>query len=206
MMSHHLDYTLGVLQLVLLPLSLLVVIVGCQAFHGIHPQGNHPVDLGLHLLLVGYGVRKVRVNELLHPQISPNANADSNKAKPEDRLPLPGWSFNLHQGLAEACSIKSLLLFLGQFLPVTFLLLSKSCNLSNIFLKSDCWKWSHHAVNISCLAVSTKTYHFSLANIHLGLGKWDTNMSTHRSGGQLGHHGQGLRHEDTVLTNKASHV
>merc|ERR1719312_262946 len=138
MMSHHLDYTLGVLQLVLLPLSLLVVIVGCQAFHGIHPQGNHPVDLGLHLL--GYGVRQFRVNELLHPQISPNANADSNKAKPKDRLPVP------------------------------VLLLSKSCNLSNIFLKSDCWKWSHHAVNISGLAVSTKTYHFSLANIHLGLG------------------------------------
>ena len=119
----------------LLPLSLLVVVVGCQALDGVHPDGDLPVNLGLLLLLVGDGVGKDVVHICLHPQVAPDAKTDDDQGNTNIRFPFSGWSLNFCKSLAKAGSIQNFLLFLGQLLPVTLLLLSESCNLSNIFLK-----------------------------------------------------------------------
>ena len=43
----------------LLPLAGLVVVVGGETLDRVHPQSDHPLDLGLLLLLVGDGVGRL---------------------------------------------------------------------------------------------------------------------------------------------------
>ena len=107
----------------------------CQALDGVHPGGDLPVNLDLLLLLVGDGVGKDVVHICLHPQVAPDAKTDDDQGNTNNGFPFSGWSLNFCKSLAKAGSIQNFLLFLGQLLPVTLLLLSESCNLSNIFLK-----------------------------------------------------------------------
>ena len=104
----------------LLPLSLLVVVVGCQALDGVHPDGDLPVNLGLLLLLVGDGVGKDVVHICLHPQVAPDAKTNDDQGNTNNGFPFFCWSLNL----AKAGPVQNFLLFLGQLLPVTLLLLS----------------------------------------------------------------------------------
>ena len=46
----------------LLPLALLVIVVGCEAFNGSNAVVDQPLDLGLEVLLVRDRVRNVAVN------------------------------------------------------------------------------------------------------------------------------------------------
>merc|ERR1719397_139558 len=143
----------------LLPLSLLVVVIRRNSLNRVAPDGNHTVDLGLLLLVVGDAVGQRAVDNGLHPEVSPDADGDGDKHAASNGLALTSRGFNFGQGLAEGGAVKGLLLLNSQLLPVTLL------------LGPDCWERGHDTVNVGDLAVATITHNFPTANVNLLLSK-----------------------------------
>merc|ERR1719427_48916 len=122
--------------------SSLVMLSG-NSFNRVGPDGNHTVDLGLLLLVVGDAVGQLAVDDELHPEVSPDADGNGNKHAAGDGLALASGGFNFGKGLAEGSAVEGLLLLSSQLLPVTLLLGPQGSDLTLILLEPDCWEGGH---------------------------------------------------------------
>merc|ERR1719397_2468369 len=155
----------------LLPLPLLVIVIRRNSLNRVAPDGNHTVDLGLLLLVVGDAVGQGAVDNGLHPEVSPDADGDGDKHAASNGLALTSRGFNFGQGLAEGGAVEGLLLLNSQLLPVTLLFGPQGSNFSLILLEPDCWEGGHDTVNVGGLAVATIPHNFPPANVNLLLSK-----------------------------------
>ena len=122
-------------QGLLLPLSLLVVVVGCQALDGVHPDGDLPVNLGLLLLLVSDGVRKDVVRVFLHPQVSPDAKTNNDQGIPTTDFHSPVGASTSARVWQKLALYRTFFSSLVSFFQSPFSISLRPAISPNIFLK-----------------------------------------------------------------------